>query len=71
MTSNELADSCQSLVDIYCKLKAFIRRKDPFLYERWKAGGFRVDESVNSMYPSLAEVVNSLCEDMENEEESE
>lgn len=69
MTSNELADACQSLVDTYHKLKTFIRRKSPYLYERWKAGGFRVDECVNSMYPSIAEVVNSLCEEMEEGED--
>lgn len=67
MTSNELSDAYQDLIDIYCKLKAFIRRKSPQLYERWKAGGFRVDEGVNSMYPSMSDVVNNICEEMENE----
>lgn len=44
----------------YDTLKRHIRGKNPHLYERWKAGGFLVDSSIVSMYPSLEEVMEEI-----------
>jgi hypothetical protein len=44
----------------------------PYIYERWKAGGFRVDPDIISMYPSLVEVMEDIgLEDEEEEEDDE
>jgi hypothetical protein len=56
----------EEMMELYNELKQEIRHKDKHLYERWKAGGFIVDEDIVSMYPHMGEVVESLdCEDDE------
>jgi len=55
------------MIELYNELKEEIRRKDKYLYEQWKAGGFIVDDDIMSMYPSLPKVIERLT----NEEEEE
>jgi len=57
----------EMVLDGFADIKEAVRRKDSFLYERWKAGGFLVDGDILSMYPNLEEVV----QEMESKEEEE
>lgn len=41
-------------------IKSRVKKVDNYLYERWKAGGFLVDDAVVSMYPTISEVVEEL-----------
>ena len=57
------------MFDLFCELKDDIRRENPHLYERWKAGGFLVDTDIMSMYPNLQEVITELDDSPKNEED--
>lgn len=37
--------------------KRVLKRNDPSTYERWKAGGFLIDDNVVSMYPCARDCV--------------
>jgi hypothetical protein len=63
-----LRQDFDELMRLYDSIKSRVRRQDPHLYERWKAGGFLVDNDIVSMYPSLEEVVDTLDEEVEDEE---
>jgi len=49
--------------DLYDRIKREIRLKNPHFYERWKAGGFLVDNHVVSMYPVITEILDDLVVD--------
>lgn len=66
----KLADKCVKLLDLYHEIKREVRTRDPHLYERWKASGFLVDDSIVSMYPSLTEVMDFLEEGDDEEDDS-
>jgi hypothetical protein len=51
------------LISLYNDIKEHVRRTDKRQYERWKAGGFCVDDDIMSMYPSLGQVVERLTAD--------
>lgn len=55
----------EQMMELYNELKREVRRKDKNLYERWKAGGFLVDDDVLSMYPALGKVVEQLSDEGE------
>lgn len=57
------------LMDLYEEIKREVRRRDPHLYDRWKAGGFIVDRNIVSMYPCLEEVVESLSDEEDDEDD--
>jgi hypothetical protein len=57
----------QELMELYYEVKEELRRSEPQFYERWKAGGFLVDNDIYSMYPCL----EKLMEDMDEEDETE
>lgn len=57
---SELRADYDELMDLFLKFKKTVRRRNPHLYERWKAGGFLIDNDVVSMYPSLEEVFYQL-----------
>lgn len=57
-------------MDLYNELKQEVRRKAPYLYERWKAGGFLVDADIMSMYPHLGRVVDELVGPEDDETEN-
>lgn len=46
------------------KFKEYVQKKNPHLYERWKAGGFMVDDGFISMYPDLKQVLQELGKDV-------
>lgn len=52
----------EEMMERYEELKRWVRGKNPHLYERWKAGGFLVDEDILSMYPHLGKVMELLEE---------
>lgn len=58
-------EKLEQLLDLYAEIKREVKKKDPYLYERWKAGGFLVDDDIYSNYPNIQEVVESLAEDDE------
>lgn len=58
----------EQMMEIYESLKREVRAKNKHLYERWKAGGFRIDDDIISMYPSLGTVIDQLDDDEEDEE---
>lgn len=67
---NELREQIDDLYALYDSIKMEIRRKDPQAYERWKAGGFLIDEDIVSMYPNLQTVSEGL-EDTFDEDDDE
>jgi hypothetical protein len=46
-------DKFENFLADYQEIKRQIRMEDPTLYERWKAGGFLVDNDIICMYPCL------------------
>ncbi len=68
-----IQETYNSLMSLYNELKHQIQNSDRNLYERWKAGGFLIDDDIISMYPNLTQVVEILSEDndVDNEEEEE
>lgn len=69
---DELNEDFEKLTWLYASIKREVRQRDKHLYERWKAGGFCIDNDIVSMYPSLPEVMESLQEEVceEGEEDS-
>ena len=66
---HDLEDDLGELCERFGRIKNEVRRRDPALYERWKAGGFLVDDDIYSMYPNVTEVVDQLLGSDEKEEE--
>ena len=50
-------------------IKSRVKKVDNYLYERWKAGGFLIDDNVVSMYPNVLEVVQSINDDDDDDED--
>lgn len=63
MTIEELRELADNLFADLQEIKREVRKRDPHLYERWKAGGFMVDDGFVSMYPDLIRVVDALPEE--------
>ena len=63
---NELREDFDKMMELYHFIKRQVRQKDKHLYERWKAGGFLVDNDIVSMYPDLTEVIEAI-ESLEDE----
>ena len=53
------------MICLFEELKSFIKKNDPHNYERWKAGGYLINDDIASMYPHLGELV----EQYEDEDE--
>lgn len=64
MSAKQIADSLAIGLNV---IKCRVKRIDKHLYERWKAGGFLVDDDIVSMYPNMSEVVESIDDDDEYE----
>ena len=56
----ETKEKCEELINLYLDIKNEIRRQEPRLFERWKAGGFLVNSDIISMYPTLEQVVEEV-----------
>ena len=65
---DELRESYDQLMEAYNFIKTEVRRRDKHLYERWKAGGFLIDDDIISMFPALSKVMEFLEEDTEEED---
>lgn len=59
----ELVEDYYQLMELYQDVKSEIKRRDKRLFERWKAGGFIIDEDILSMYPNLTQCIESLDEE--------
>jgi len=58
----------------YQEIKRQIRMEDPTLYERWKAGGFLIDNDIVCMYPCVEGMLEDdllTFEEDEDEEDAE
>lgn len=65
---SDLQELYEQLMDIYADLKRDVRIRNRHFYERWKAGGFRIDEDVlDAVYPNLGEMPE-LADDYEDEQ---
>lgn len=72
--ATELREMYHQMMSLYCDIKREVKSLDSLTYERWKAGGFLVDEDVVCMYPNLGKTIETLeskkqDEDPEEEEE--
>ena len=67
---SELEQNLEDLMSLYCDIKHEVKMRNPLLYERWKAGGFLVDDDIYSMYPSLSKVVELLAEEAQEDEDN-
>lgn len=63
MNSGKLIEKLEQMLDLFSQIKEEVRNRDKHLYERWKAGGFIVDNDILSMYPNVEQVVNQLAEE--------
>lgn len=68
---HNVRDQVDELYRLFEEIKSEIRREDEIEYQRWKAGGFLIDEGIYSMYPNLQQVCQSLGLDEEDEEDEE
>jgi hypothetical protein len=58
-----MREKFEQMMELYADIKSEVRKRDKHLYERWKAGGFIVDDDILSMYPDLGKVVDQLSDD--------
>jgi hypothetical protein len=66
----ELQKQCDELYCLYNDIKNEVRRLNPHLFEKWKAGGFLIDTDIMSMYPHLESVVEYITDDCSDYESS-
>lgn len=65
-----MSDLQKMIDELYClynDVKNEVRRKDKRFFERWKAGGFIIDEDILSMYPCLSVFVDEEEPDKDEE----
>jgi len=62
-------DKFENFLADYQEIKRQIRMEDPMLYERWKAGGFLVDNDIICMYPCLEGMLEDDLLTFEGEED--
>lgn len=58
--SEEVTQSYEVMMKAYNAFKKLIRSKDKHLFERWKAGGYIIDDDIISMYPNATEVYEQM-----------
>ena len=58
-----LKERIENLVGEYMEIKREIRQINPRFYERWKAGGYLIDEDIISMYPNINDILDTLPEE--------
>lgn len=63
---SKLMEESDRLLDSFEEIKRITREYDKHLYERWKAGGFLIDDNVVSMYPTVRDVVDNLFNRLED-----
>lgn len=57
------------MMGIFEELKNEVRRREPLEFERWKTYGFELDDTFVSMGPNLGDIIDSLCEEDEDDED--
>lgn len=63
-----MKEEIEAFLESYEFLKKQIRSNDPRLYDRWKAGGFLVDNDVVSCYPNLQDILSDMLDEINEEE---
>ena len=71
MIRQELQGLFDTMVTSLEEAKRLVRQYDRHTYERWAAGGFLIDDSIMSMYPSLQRILEEMGEEEETSEEDE
>jgi len=66
-----LKERIENLVCEYMEIKREIRQINPRFYERWKAGGYLIDEDIISMYPNINDILDTLPEEEDEDEDEE
>lgn len=67
--ARNLNDAYEQLCNAYSEFKDEARRILPRIeFERWKAGGFLVDEDILSMYPNIHQLIERNQDDEDEEE---
>jgi hypothetical protein len=59
----ELAQTINEFYCLFHEIKREVKQKNKVFYERWKAGGFLIDEDIVSMYPCLSDIIDLLDDD--------
>ena len=67
MDNDELRASYDAMMEHYNDIKAELRRRGGFEYDRWKAAGCAVDDDFISMYPTLGELIERLEDDSDSD----
>lgn len=68
----EMQDMFRGFMSDYRSIKQFIKDYAPKeYYERWKAGGFLLDDDIYSMYPTIEPVFDRALENFEEELDNE
>lgn len=63
MKVTELREKLDLLLATYQEIKQAVRKADSYQFERWKAGGFLIDDDILSSYPNIEEVIEDLEEE--------
>jgi len=66
-----LKERIENLVGEYMEIKREIRQINPRFYERWKAGGYLIDEDIICMYPNINDILDTLPDTEDEEDEDE
>ena len=70
---DEMRDMFNNFMSDYKSIKQFIKDYAPEEYQRWKAGGFLVDDSIYRIYPSIVPTfdyaIENFIDELDNEEE--
>lgn len=66
MSAKQIAEVLAIGLDL---IKSRVKKVDKHLYERWKAGGFLVDDNIVTMYPNVLEVVESIDNDDDDDDD--
>ena len=66
-----LSERYCEMMELFDEIKAEVRRRDPNLFDHWKAYGFELDDTFVSMGPNLGDIVEQLDEEDEDEDDEE
>ncbi len=64
---DEMQSMFTDFISDYRSIKQFIKDYAPEEYQRWKAGGFLLDDDIVSMYPTIGPVFDSAIENFTDE----
>ena len=68
----EIKKTIEEILQKFESVKNAIRREDEHWYERWKAGGFQIDDTFFSNYPNLQEYLErDECDEDDEDDDDE